>query len=138
MKVFNLCHVGNRRHLEHQEVELGGVAAVVVVDGRRRISNQNSDRVVPPHQLFHDVPHVQPMAVLAWKNQNMAAKSWIGSVEEEEQEDRGKKRRENLHHESKDKNNPTKTSVLCFLSQRPKENKHKSDVKTGETLQTEL
>lgn len=69
----------------------------------------------------------------------MAAKSWIGSVEEEEQEDRGeKRRRENLHRESKDKNNPTKTSVPCYLSQRPKENNQKSDVKTDETLQTEL
>lgn len=67
--------VGTEPHLEHQEVELGGIAAVVVVDGRRCVAHQHGDGVVPPHQLLHDVAHVEPVAVLARKHQHMATES---------------------------------------------------------------
>lgn len=69
-------------HLEHHEIELGGILAVVVVDGRRLVSHQHGHGVIPLHQLLHDGSHVQPMAVISWENQDVATHGRTVSMEE--------------------------------------------------------
>ncbi|CAJ1069824.1 Hypothetical predicted protein [Xyrichtys novacula] len=105
-----------RRDLVNQEVELVVEGRVGEVDRWRGVGDRHGHGVVPPQQLLYDAPHVQPMTVLARKDQNMTRISLGGGIEEQEEEERSrkeetktkmkplkKKRRKNLHDEWKQK-----------------------------------
>ena len=88
-EIINMTGNQGNWHLEHQEVELSLIAAVVVVDGGRRVGHQHGDRVVPPHQLVHHVAHVEPVAVLAWKHQHTAAEGRGAGLQQQQQQEHG-------------------------------------------------